>query len=42
MGGMLQVEVLPKAGHAIQEDAPDAIAEIFAKIVKRYRRILEC
>ncbi|KAI1717941.1 alpha/beta hydrolase family domain-containing protein [Ditylenchus destructor] len=37
MRGMFQSEVLPKVGHAVHEDSPEQVAEIFIKFVNRYK-----
>ena len=37
MQGKFQLVVLPRAGHAIQEDDPEKVAEAIARFVKRFR-----
>ncbi|CAD5221072.1 unnamed protein product [Bursaphelenchus xylophilus] len=37
MQGSFQYEVLHNVGHALHEDSPDKVAEIFANMVKRYQ-----
>lgn len=39
MRGMFQYEVLRKVGHAVHEDSPDKVADIFVNLVNRYRVI---
>ncbi|CAD5214874.1 unnamed protein product [Bursaphelenchus okinawaensis] len=39
MQGAFQYEVLHKVGHAVHEDSPDKVADIFANMVKRYQVI---
>lgn len=37
MQGKFQNTILPKTGHAIQEDAPDKLADVIAKFAIRFQ-----
>ncbi|KAI6201341.1 Protein phosphatase methylesterase 1 [Aphelenchoides besseyi] len=39
MQGMFQYEVLPKVGHAVHEDSPTRVAEIFITMINKYKVI---
>ncbi|KAI6240999.1 Protein phosphatase methylesterase 1 [Aphelenchoides fujianensis] len=39
MRGMFQYEVLPKVGHAVHEDSPTRVAEIFVNMISKYKVI---
>lgn len=41
MRGQFQTEVLAKVGHAVQEDSPNGLAEIFAKLIRRQNILIE-
>jgi len=41
MRGMFQTEILPKTGHAVQEDSPESVAAIFVALVRRYKVIFD-
>ena len=41
MKGQFQYEVIANAGHAVQEDSPSKVAEIFATLVNRYKPIFK-
>jgi pimeloyl-ACP methyl ester carboxylesterase len=40
MKGQFQLEVMHKSGHAVHEDNPEDVAKIFARIIERYKKIL--
>lgn len=37
MQGKFQNTILPKVGHAVQEDSPEKLADVLAKFVIRFR-----
>lgn len=37
MQGKFQNTILPKVGHAVQEDSPDQLAETLARFAVRFR-----
>jgi hypothetical protein len=41
MKGQFQYEVVANVGHAVQEDSPARVAEIFVTLVNRYKPIFK-
>jgi pimeloyl-ACP methyl ester carboxylesterase len=41
MAGKFQYEILSKTGHAVHEDSPERVADIFAMLVKRYKPVFK-
>lgn len=39
MQGKFQTEILDKVGHAVHEDSPEKVADIFVALVNRYKVI---
>lgn len=41
MQGQFQHVVFPKVGHAVHEDEPEKVAEVFSTLLRRYKVIFD-
>lgn len=41
MRGLFQYEIVSDAGHAVHEDSPVKVAEIFVSMISKYKAILD-